>query len=108
MLLAYKIVEMYHGVGGAIKAEEQFKQIFEEKLNPDDIPVFKTTKRNIVEVLLVTKLASSKSEARRLLAQGGVKVDTKKVADENYTIGKVDKDGVVIQKGKRHFAKVVN
>jgi len=108
MLLAYKITEMYHGTQAAIAAEENFKQVFEEKLNPDDIPTFKTAKRNIVEVLVAAKLASSNSEARRLIKQGGIKVDVKKVTDENFKIGKIDQDGVVIQKGKRHFAKLVD
>jgi len=108
MLLAYKIVEMYHGTTAAISAEEHFKQVFQEKLNPDDMPAFKTKKRNIVDVLVVTKLASSKSEARRLIKQGGVKVDGKKVTSEDFKIGKIDKDGVVVQKGKRHFAKLVS
>jgi tyrosyl-tRNA synthetase len=107
MLLAYKIVEMYHGESAAIAAEENFKQVFEEKLNPDEIPAFKTKARNIIEVLVETKLAASKSEARRLLAQGGIKVDGRSVKDENFTIDKIDADGVVIQKGKRFFAKIV-
>lgn len=107
MLLAYKIVEMYHSKKEAITAEEHFKQVFQEKLNPDDIQTFKTKKRNIVDVLVVTKLASSRSEARRLINQGGIKVDTKKVEAESFKIGKIDKDGVVIQKGKRHFAKII-
>ena len=107
MLLAYKIVELYHGKLEAIAAEENFKQVFEEKLNPDEIPEFSVKEKNIVDVLVVTKLASSKSEARRLIQQGGIKVDTKIVKDENFSIGKIDKDGIVIQKGKRHFAKIV-
>ena len=108
MLLAYKVVEVYHGQPAAITAEENFKQVFEEGLNPDQMPVFKTDKRNIIEVLIVTKLASSKMEARRLIAQGGVKVDTKTIDSEDFKIGKIDADGVVIQKGKRHFAKIVD
>lgn len=107
MLLAYSIVKLYHGTDAAISAEEQFKQVFEEKLNPDEMPVFKTKARNIIDVLVTTKLASSKAEARRLIAQGGVRVDTKVIKDENYVIGPIDRDGVVIQKGKRYFAKVV-
>lgn len=107
MLLAYKITEMYHGTQAAITAEEQFKQVFQEKLNPDDILAFKTKARNIIDVLVATKLASSNSEARRLIKQGGVKVDGKQIKDENFKIGKIDQDGVVIQKGKRHFAKIV-
>jgi len=107
MLLAYKFVAMYHGTKAAISAEEKFKQIFVDRLNPDNIKTFKTSKRNIVDVLVVTKLASSKSEARRLIKQRGVRVDAKKVTDENFRLGKIDQDGIVIQKGKRHFAKII-
>jgi len=107
MLLAYNIVKLYHGTPAAIAAEEHFKQVFEEKLNPDEMPVFKTKARNIVDVLLATKLATSKSDARRLIAQGAVRVDTRIIKDEHYDIGAADRDGIVIQKGKRHFAKVV-
>jgi len=107
MLLAYKVVEQLYNTQSAITAEENFKQVFEEKLNPDEIPIFKTGKRNIIDVLVETKLAPSKSEARRLIKQGGVRVDTKVVKDENFKIDRIDKDGVVIQKGKRHFAKII-
>lgn len=107
MLLAYKVVEMYHDKKAADKAQEGFKQVFQERLNPDKIKAVKTSKRNIVDVLVATGLAASNSEARRLIKQGGVKVDAKKVTDENFKISKIDKDGVVIQKGKRHFAKIV-
>lgn len=107
MLLAYKIVELYHGAKAAIAAEENFKQVFEEKLNPDEMPRFKLKTRNIVDALVETKLASSKSEARRLLAQQAIRLDTKIITDVNYQIGSIDADGVVLQRGKRHFAKII-
>jgi len=107
MLLAYKIVELNYGTNSAISAEENFRQIFEQNLNPDDIKEFKIKARNIVDVLVETGLAGSKSDARRLVKQGGVKVDTITVIDENFEIKSIDADGVVIQKGKRHFAKLV-
>jgi len=107
MLLAYKIVELYHGNQAAIKAEENFKQVFEEGLNPDDIPAVKIKERNIVDVLVASRLVASRSEARRLIVQGGIKVDQKTVTDEKFEIGPIDRDGVVIQKGKRHFVKII-
>ena len=107
MILAYKIVEMYHGTKEAIAAEENFRSVFVEKLNPDQIKAFKIKKHLLIDVLVETELAASKSEARRLIQQGGIRVDTKKVTDENFKISEIDKDGVVIQKGKRHFAKVI-
>ena len=108
MLLAYKIVEFYYGAKAAIAAEENFRQVFEEGLNPDKMPKFKTKSKKLVDILLETKLATSRTEARRLINQGGIRVDTKKVTDEDYQIDKIDADGVVIQKGKRHFIKIVN
>ena len=57
----------------------------------------------ILDVLTISSLASSKSEARRLVEQGGVKVDEEKITDPNYVI---DKEVVVIQKGKKVFKKV--
>jgi len=107
MLLAYKVVEMYHGSQSAIAAEEHFRQVFEQGLNPDQIPEFRVKSRNIIEVLLATKLAASKSEARRLLNEGGIRVDQKVVKDMALEIPAPDADGVVIQKGKRHFAKII-
>lgn len=108
MLLAYSFVKMYHGEKYAKSAEDSFKKIFEEKLNPNVIEIFKIKERNIIDVLVATKLCSSKSEARRLLAQGGVRVDGREVKDENFEISQTGKDGIVIQKGKRYFAKVIN
>ncbi|MBN1779050.1 MAG: tyrosine--tRNA ligase [Candidatus Buchananbacteria bacterium] len=105
MLLAYKVVELLFDVKAAISAEENFKQVFQEGLNPDEIPVFQTEARNIVEVLVASGMASSKTEARRLIQQGGVKVDEKIVKDENFEI-EMHANGVVIQKGKRHFIKI--
>ena len=107
MLLAYKVVEVYCGKENAISAEESFKQIFEEGLNPVNIPVFKIKERNIVDVLVAVKLAESKSQARRLIKEGGVRVDQKVIENENFEIKDIDKDGVVIQKGKRFFVKIV-
>ena len=106
MLLAYELIQLYWGKSAAIKAEESFKQVFEEKLNPDEIKIVHAKSKNIIDVLEETKLASSKSEARRLISQGGIRVDGKVVKDQNFEIGKIDQDGVVIQKGKRHFVKI--
>jgi tyrosyl-tRNA synthetase len=107
MLLAYKVVEVYYGKDQAAAAEDNFKKIFEEKLNPDEIPEFKIKAKNIIEVLVETKLASSKSEARRLISQGGIKVEAEIIKDENYNVESAGRDSVVIQKGKRYFAKII-
>ncbi len=103
MILARQLVARYYGVKAADEAQRQFEQVFAKKTNPDDITEFKVKSKNLIDILLETKLADSKSEARRLLSQGGIKVDGQKVSDENFLVAK----GVVIQKGKRHFARIV-
>ena len=59
---------------------------------------------NILDVLVASKLAPSKSEARRLVIQGGVSVDGEKIIDPNYII---DKEECVIQKGKKKIVRVI-
>jgi tyrosyl-tRNA synthetase len=104
MVLAHTIAEMHHGAKAADQAEVQFKKMFEQHARPDDMPVFKIATRNIVDVLMETKLASSKGDARRLIQQGAVRVDEKVVTDEQFQLSEV---GGVVQKGKRYFVKVV-
>ena len=55
-------------------------------------------------ILVETGLAPSKSEARRLLKQGAVKIDDKIIKDSDKEIEK--KDGMIIQKGKRNFVQL--
>ncbi len=107
MQLAQAIVTIYHGEKAARHAEQQFAQVFNEGLNPDDITEIKIKAKNIIDVLVETKLAASKSEARRLIAQGAIRVDQHKLEDDTFILDSVDKDGIVIQKGKRHFVKIV-
>lgn len=105
-MLAFEIVRSYHGEKEAQKAAKNFKEIFSEHDVPSDIPVLKVKKDRvgIVDLLIEVDLASSKSEARRLVVQGGVKVDGRviKNADEKIEI----KEGMVVQVGKRRFVRI--
>jgi tyrosyl-tRNA synthetase len=67
------------------------------------MPQFKPTAYNIVLILVESKLVSSKSEARRILDQGGVKIDGKVVKEINYVVP----HGSVLQKGKIKFLKIL-
>ena len=87
----------------AIRAEEHFKKVFEKKEAPETIREAKIKNADIISALIETGLASSRSEAKRLLKQGGIKVDNIVVGDENHII----KKSATIQKGKRHFVKVI-
>ena len=68
--------------------------------------VLKNIGVSITDVLVQAKLASSKSEARRVITEGGVKVAGVVVKDPTHTV-LIPKSGILIQKGKRHFVKVV-
>jgi tyrosyl-tRNA synthetase len=105
MRLAREVTSIYHGKKKAALAEEAFVNTFQKGQAPDEIEAIKVKAINIVDILLEIKLASSKGEARRVIEQGGVKVDGKVIKDINQTIS-LDKDGVVIQKGKREFRKI--
>ncbi len=107
--LARTLVRMYHNEEAAKSAEEEFDRIFIKKDIPDDIKEVALKMSNdgfgIVDLMLETSLVSSKSEARRLIQQGGVKVDNIKIADVNKRINK--QEAFIVQVGKRKFIKVV-
>jgi len=104
--LAKEIVTMYHGERKAEKAEKEFEKVFKKKKAPTRIPEIriKEVKLPILDLLVKTKLASSKSEAKRLIFQKGVKINGK-VQDDWQTIIEIKK-GLIIQVGKRKFVKL--
>lgn len=105
--LALELVSLYHGKEKALKAQEEFIAQFSEKQLPTDIPTarVKPGKYSLVDLLVTTKLASSKSEARRLIEQGGVKFNQEVVkADKEMQIEK--KNNLLLQVGKRKFVNL--
>lgn len=104
--LAWEIVKMYHGPKEADAAAKEFDQVFKEKKRPDKIKSVKVKKKKYLlpDLLVEIKLASSKSEAKRLVEQGGVKLDDQKVADWKGEV--ILEDGTVVQVGKRRFIKI--
>ena len=103
--LATTIVGMYHTKTAAKKAEKEFISVFRERNLPKDIQKIKVSASATLPVILIkAKLASSKSEARRLISQGGVKINGEVIKDEK-SIMKFKK-GAVIQVGKRRFAQI--
>ena len=103
MKLALEIVRMYHSKEDANDAQDYFVKTFTQKEIPLDMPQFKPTAYNIVLILVESKLVTSKSEARRILDHGGVKIDSKVVKEINYVVP----SGSVLQKGKINFLKIL-
>ena len=104
--LAKEIVSSLHNAKFAQKAEREFEMVFKEKKLPSKIPgvKIKEKKLNILDLLTKTKLVSSKSEAKRLILQKGVKIDDRVQEDWKKVIG-IQK-GMVLQVGKRKFARI--
>jgi tyrosyl-tRNA synthetase len=106
--LARELVTLYHSSEAAVAAENEFDRIFVKKNVPEVIqemalPV-SNGDINIIKLLTDTNLASSNSEARRLVEQGGVSVEGKRVSDQQQMIS-LEKP-VVIKVGKRRFLRV--
>lgn len=106
MQLAREIVSRYHGEGAAARAEAQFRRVFQRGDLPADIPVYRpgSPQVNVVDLLVEAGLAPSKSQARRLIDQGGVRIDGEPVNDIDLTV-EVE-EGIIVQVGKRRFAQL--
>ncbi|MCY7905752.1 tyrosine--tRNA ligase [Bacillus inaquosorum] len=107
MLLAKTIVRMYHGAEAAEAAEHSFKTVFQENSLPEDIPAVKWEGEKalaVVDLLVTLKLLSSKSEARRMIQNGGVRINGEKITDIDADAE--IKENMIIQVGKRKFLKL--
>lgn len=106
MQLAHQITEEYHGKEGADKAQEDFINVVSNKGIPDDIQEVKVEQgKNILDLITELKFTASRGEAKRLIQGGGVKIDGEKITDMSYAVS--FEDSVVLQAGKRKFAKLV-
>jgi len=105
--LGFEIVKLYHGEKVAKKAEEEFNRVFRDKKLPENIPVYKINKENfkLMDILVETKLTVSRGEARRLIEQGGAKIDDKVIKDWQYAFKPMS--GMIIKAGKRKFIKLI-
>ncbi len=105
--LAREIVKIYHGEKLAREAEKEFEKVFKDKQLPSKIPEIKVAEKNlpILDLLIKTKIILSKSEAKRLILQKGVKIDGK--TEEDWQKIVEIKKGMVIQVGKRKFVKII-
>ena len=113
-ILAFELTKLVHGEEEATKAQESARALFSAG-NAENMPTVQLTDDNFVDglidicgVLVAAGLASSRSEARRNVEQGGVTVDGEKVTDVKATFApdKFAGEGVVVKRGKKNFKKV--
>ena len=106
MDLAREIVSLYHTEEEVEQAEERFKMIFQMGQKPKDMDTVNVSKENfdLISTVVDKGLVSSKSEFRRLLLQGGIKINDKKITMEKD----LPKEGeIVVQVGKKKFMKII-
>lgn len=108
MRLAFEITKFFHGEDAALESQEQFVKVFSKKELPEDMPTvhLDTDQVELVELLVNLNVAESKSQAKRLIQQGGVKLDGEKILDIHAKIT-LDKEKI-LRVGKRHFFKLVH
>ena len=101
--IALEITEIFYGIEAAKAAQQQFARVFQQGDAPEDLPTHKAiAQQTVLDVLLSTGLAKSKSEGRRLIEQNGVKLDGTVLSDPNQTFPGPG----VLQVGKRRFVKI--
>jgi tyrosyl-tRNA synthetase len=107
--LAAELTDRFCGAGEGTKARAEFEKVFSRKDLPDDIPVaeiaWEGEKMKLVKIMALAKVASSNSEARRLIQQGGVEVDQKPVKDVDTELPATAP--FILRVGKKRFVKIV-
>ena len=103
--LAFEVVKYLHGEDEAIKARETSKKLFSGELVAENMPTIQidASSRNIMDIMVKADIAPSKSEARRLITQGGVLLDGEKVVDIGL---EVEKNSFVLAKGKKKIVRI--
>jgi len=103
--LAEIITSQYWGKSEAKKAREDFELIFSKKEIPQELPEYKAKQKPIklIDLLVEAKLVSSRNEGRRLLSQGAITLDGKKLSEPEFLIEKE----AILKVGKRRFLKII-
>lgn len=108
MQLAFIITELYNGSEAAQKAQQNFVNVVQNKGIPDEISEAKVEEgKMLVDVIFDLGFVKSKGEAKRLIQGGGVKINEEKVSDILQKIMFSDKNEIILQAGKRNFAKLL-
>ena len=101
--LAYEFIKELHGEEEANKAKAKSEALFGGSTEDLEATEVHTESKNILDIMIAAELCPSKSEARRLVEQGGVSVDNEKVTDPK---AEIEKEEFVLQKGKKKIIKI--
>lgn len=114
-LMAFEVTKLVHGEEEALKIEKASEDIFANKGDSDSAETFEVEQKDItkgillVDLLLNSRLVTSKSEARRLIQQNGIRLNNEKETDVNkeITLKDFNDHSLIIRKGKKQFKKVI-
>ena len=107
-ILAFAATEIAHGRDAAMAAESAAEALFGGGANTDNIPSVEveiSEPMGIIDFLVAVNLFSSKSEARRMIEQGGIQIDGNKITDWKSEIKPAEQ--IMVQKGKKTFLRVI-
>ena len=107
-VLAFAATEIAHGRDAAVQAEETAAALFGGGANLDNMPTVEIEMAGdmgILDFLITTGLFPSKSEARRMVEQGGIQLNGEKITDPKFVVAVADE--FMVQKGKKTFLKVI-
>lgn len=111
-IMAFEVTKLVHGEEEAIKAQKTAEELFKNQGISENMPSITISKErlniSIVDLLVETKLVSSKSEAKRLIEQNGISLNKNKVksTEEIITSKDLQDNSLFLQKGKKIFLKV--
>ncbi len=106
MQLASEIVEIFHGAAAALTAEEHFRAVFQQHELPAEMPELRLLMpTSVLNILTNAGLAPTRSEVRRLVQQGGVKLDGERVDDSALVVAPTGEH--ILQVGRRKFVRLL-
>ena len=113
ILLANNATKMLHGESASKNAEETAKKTFKENSTGTSLPLIslnysEINEKNIIDIILLSKLESSKSEIRRLIKGNGVKINNEIITDEKFVLNKnlIDQKFIKLSIGKKRHIKI--
>ena len=108
--LASEIVKNLYSEKVAQEAENHFKRVVQHGKQPEDIPIFEIQSDGnsilITDLICQVNFATSKSNARRLVLQGGVSIDDVKIEDPTYKVSLEENIKLILRVGKRKFGQI--
>jgi tyrosyl-tRNA synthetase len=112
MQLAHTIIANFHGEDAARNARDEFQRVFRDRQAPEDAPSYPVSKRTwpykLAWLLAESKLVDSRAEAQRLIMQGGVEIDGRRVDDVKHEVD-LSKPGssFLLRAGKKKFLRII-